>query len=78
MASAKPPGVITPDAVYTLSEFQERTGLGRWAVKQARKAGLRTLRMHRRAFVRGRDFVDYLNAHGKQPTATRRTRRRSA
>lgn len=53
-------GEIERDKCYTLSRFMEITGMGRWAMRKAREAGLRVLRQGNRAFVNGSDFHDYL------------------
>jgi hypothetical protein len=54
------PGVIRIDELYTLDEFRSRTGLGEQWLRTARRTGLRVLYLGGRAFVRGRDFVDFL------------------
>ena len=59
-AHAAPSGTITAEATYTLAEFQKRTGLKEWALRQARRSGLRVLYVHGRGFVRGSDWLDYL------------------
>lgn len=54
-------GVINPESVYTLNEFSRRVGLTRQnGLRAARNAGLRTIAAHGKKFVRGRDFIDYL------------------
>ncbi len=53
-------GTITADCVFTLKEFSRRSGLGEWALRQARRSGLRVLYVHGRGFVRGSDWLDYL------------------
>jgi hypothetical protein len=54
------PGVIRVDELYTLDEFRSRTGLGEQWLRTARRSGLRVLYLGGRAFIRGRDFVDFL------------------
>ena len=54
-------GVISRDEVYTLDELQQRLRLGAWALRQARRAGLRVLRIGRCAFVRGSDVMEFLD-----------------
>lgn len=54
------PGVISRDEVYTLPELQQRLNLGAWAMRQARRAGLKTLKIGRNKFVRGSDVMDFL------------------
>src|SRR5689334_23059542 len=55
------PGVIEPGSLYTLSEFSARTGLGEWALRQARRKGLRMVRVGSAKFILGADFVAYIN-----------------
>ena len=56
------PGVIERQHVYTLDEFRQRTGMGDAAMRTARRAGLRVVRFKNRSFVRGADFLDFLDA----------------
>lgn len=56
--SAEP---ITPESLYRLDDFQKLTGLGRWAMRTARRNGLKVRRIGGRAYVLGRDFIDYLD-----------------
>ncbi len=56
------PGVIEPDAIYTKDEFLRRTGLKDESYLQAVRHGLRVTHKHKRAFVLGRDWIDYLRA----------------
>ncbi|MCG6157100.1 hypothetical protein [Rubinisphaera margarita] len=55
-------GEINSGSVYTLSEFQRRVGLGRVGMQTARRQGLRVIRQHNRAYVRGSDWLDYLES----------------
>lgn len=61
MATKTSPG-IDPSILYTLTDFQRLTGLGRWAMRQARRKGLRVRRIGGRAYVLGSDFVAHLDA----------------
>jgi hypothetical protein len=56
------PGVVSADTLYTLAEIQERLKLGQYAMRQARRAGLRVCRIGRRAYVFGRDLMEFLNS----------------
>ena len=58
---AASPGVIEPQHVYTLAEFQQRTGMGECAMRTARRAGLKVVRFKNRSFVRGSDFLEFLD-----------------
>ncbi|MBB02727.1 hypothetical protein GYB59_06275 [bacterium] len=53
-------GEIIADASYSLQEFKERTGMGRAAMQQARRKGLVVRRAHKRGYVLGRDWINYL------------------
>lgn len=55
-------GEIRADSVYPLEVFRRRTGLDTWAMRQARRAGLRVVRVGRRGFILGSDWVDYLKS----------------
>jgi len=53
-------GVIDVKSCYTLKEFAQRTGLKRDAIRSARNQGLRVIYKHNRGYVRGQDWVEYL------------------
>ncbi len=66
------PGVIVESAIYTLAEVESRLRLGKWAMRAARRKGLRTVKIGRRQYVRGVDlvaFVDKLAAEQEQAAA---------
>lgn len=54
-------GEVLSNGVYSLADFQKRVGLSRDGMRSARRAGLRVIRLHNRAYVRGSDWMDYLN-----------------
>ena len=54
-------GPIENGTSYPLDEFQRRTGLGAFALREAKKRGLRTIKAGARVFVRGDDFNTYLD-----------------
>lgn len=56
------PGHISGDCLYTLSEIQERLKLGQHAMRQARRAGLPVRRIGRRAYVLGRDVMEFVES----------------
>jgi hypothetical protein len=56
------PGEIAGNAVYTLRELRQRLGLGKAALRQARKTGLRVRRAGIRSFVLGKDVVEWLES----------------
>lgn len=53
-------GVIRPDELYTLQEFAMRLGIRASTLRSARRAGLRVLYSHKRGFVYGRDWIEYV------------------
>lgn len=57
---------IQADVVYPLSDFERRSGLGRHAMRQARRRGLKVIRFGGRAFVRGNDFQAFLASIAEQ------------
>jgi len=58
-------GTIEGHVLYSLSEFQRRTGWGRHALRQAKKRGLRIRYSGRNGFVLGRDFFEFLDRTGR-------------
>jgi len=50
------------DEIYPLSVFYRITGLGRHALRQARRKGLKVCRIGGRAYVRGDDFNAFLSS----------------
>ena len=53
------PGLITSDSLYTLEELSARLRLGKAALRQARRKGLKIKRIGRRAYVLGRDVIEW-------------------
>lgn len=51
---------IRADAAYPLADFSARTGLKRWALRAARRNGLRVIAVHKASFVLGSDWLAYL------------------
>lgn len=54
-------GTISDDTTYPLSVFQKTAGIGKHALSQLRRKGLRIIRTGGRAFVRGKDFSNFLS-----------------
>ncbi len=54
------PGVIRADEAYTVAEFRRRTGLGDFAFRAARAAGLRVIAFNKKRYVRGQDWLAFL------------------
>lgn len=58
--SGSAPGTIEPAVLYKLDELKRRAGLGNWAFRTARKNGLKVRYLANRAFVKGSDFIDFV------------------
>ena len=56
----KPPGVIRADEAYTLDELANRLGLGRAAIREARRRGLPIRTVGRRRFILGSDVLAFI------------------
>ena len=54
-------GAIEPGAVYRLEDFLARVGWSHHAWRSARAAGMKSVRMHARCYVRGDDFMRYVD-----------------
>lgn len=63
-AATQKPGEIRADSIYTLHELGERTGLGQAALRVARRNGLPIKRIGRRAYVLGKDLIEYVDRAG--------------
>lgn len=70
-AERKAPGVIRADEVYTLAEFYRRSGIGEYGMRKAKRRGLRVVKVGSRTFVRGRDFVEFVDQQNNGATASR-------
>jgi hypothetical protein len=51
---------ISVHEVYPLKVFKQRSGLDSWALRKAKRAGLRVFAVGRRRYVRGSDFAEFL------------------
>ncbi|HQZ68449.1 MAG TPA: hypothetical protein PLY87_25345 [Planctomycetaceae bacterium] len=63
-------GTICDDTTYPLALFQKTAGLGKHALSQLRRKGLKVIRTGGRAFVRGRDFSEFLGKLASNEHAT--------
>ena len=64
--SARPKlGPIIPDQMYPLLALQERIGLGKTAMRSLRRKGLKVKYLLGRAFVKGSDFIEFVEEIGK-------------
>ncbi len=64
-------GIVEADAVYQKAEFLCRAGLGEAAFRSARRAGLKVAYVHGRSYIRGRDWIDYLNGKRSPQNSSR-------
>ena len=59
-----PVEVIQQNVSYPLPVFSRVTGLGKHALRAARRAGLRVLYIGNRAFVNGSDWLRFVEENG--------------
>jgi hypothetical protein len=50
---------ICAGSIYPIAELEQRLGLGKAALRKARREGLLVRRIGRRSFVFGDDVIDY-------------------
>jgi hypothetical protein len=62
--AATSPGVIEPQALYTVEEARRRLRVGPWAWRKWRRDGLVVLRVSGRAFVSGRSLIEFIERQG--------------
>jgi hypothetical protein len=60
MPASRTPGVIRADEAYTVAEFKLRTRLGDYAYRELRLAGFPVVRIGRKFFVLGADWIEWL------------------
>ena len=53
-------GRISADQVLTLEAVQQELGLGRHALREARRKGLKVRRIGRRGYVLGADLIAFI------------------
>lgn len=56
------PGTVEPGTLYLVTELKSRTGIGSWALRSARRDGLRIIRKCGRNWILGADFIAWLLA----------------
>lgn len=59
-AKSETAGVVQSDAMYTLTAFKRQLGLTESALRAARRGGLRVRYVHKRGWIYGRDWIDYI------------------
>ena len=60
MAQSRDLAPIENGVTYPLPEFERRTGLGRYTMRQARRKGLPVFQVGNRRYIRGEDFNAWL------------------
>ena len=55
-------------SLYTLDELNDRLGLGKKALRTARREGLIVKRIGRRGYVLGRDVIEWFESSAKPTT----------
>ena len=63
-------GVIEPQHLYTYDAITRRLGVSRKTIRSAVRKGLKVSRAHRRAFILGQDWIDYIVAQGRPATGS--------
>ena len=58
--------VIRADEAYPIENFRRRNSMGKHALRMARRAGLRVLRVGRQSFVLGRDWIEFVDKNGRR------------
>ena len=53
-------GIIDPNRLYTLQRFLQTLGVTKATVRTARRAGFTVRYVHKRAYVLGKDWIDYV------------------
>lgn len=61
MSHTEQPTMIQSGVVYTLDNFKSLSGLGTHALRQAVKKGLQTIQIGSRKYVRGSDFLAFID-----------------
>lgn len=59
-------GETRADASYTVEQIRAANGLSKAALSALRRQGLPILRLGKRSFVLGRDWIAFLEKHGRR------------
>lgn len=62
-------GPIQKDTIYPKDNLMGRLGWGDYAMRSARRSGLKVIRAGKSIFIRGEDFIDWLNKQAEQSAA---------
>lgn len=57
--------VIRADECYTIPEFRRRADMGDYSFRGAKAAGLKIIKIGRKHYVRGADWLAFLENNGK-------------
>ena len=58
-------GEIQGHILYCLDRFKAITGFGQYALREARKKGLRVQYVGKRGYILGRDFHEFVARNGR-------------
>lgn len=59
-------GPIEPQVLYPLEDFEARSGMGKTALRQARRTGLKVRYVGNRGFIFGRDFLNWVDETARE------------
>ena len=63
-------GVIEPQQLYTYDAITNRLGITRKTIRAAIRKGLKVSRVHKRAYILGQDWIDYVISNGSDAAST--------
>ena len=58
-------GVVEPQHLYTYDAITKRLGITRKTIRAAIRNGLKVSRAHRKAYILGQDWIDYIVGQGE-------------
>jgi len=61
---------IQANTLYPLTVFEQVSGLGKHAMRQARKQGLSVMHIGGRSFVDGSEFINFVREHAGSKART--------
>ena len=56
---------INPETLYVVAELADELGLGKKALREARKAGLKIRYWANRSYVLGKDLIEHILEYGR-------------
>lgn len=65
-AATKKPGEINSGSLYTIDELNDRLGLGKAALRTARREGLIIKKIGRRSYCTGQAILDWFEHSAKK------------